>query len=180
MKIRKDYPASHAVMTLEDGETLQRHVLLTGIQHVASDLAGFWNIDIELTPDAANQNRDMLHDLGFVNAGTLSTQTATLLRLRKPLRRSGDGGETECQSPSALAIPAPTLPVSDIEQAAVELVSRLNTDGVEAKAAKLKADAALMFDRPDSTPKVICSFCVLIESSGRNCTGHSTLPTLSR
>ena len=153
MRIKKDYAASHAVITLEPGENLLRHVLLTSIQHVASDLAGFWNIDLELLPDAVTQNQDMLRDLGFVHAGTLTTGTATLIRLRKGLRRSGDGGETVGVTDHVMR-PNPHPPSAE-EQNAVALASRLNTDGVELRAAKLKADAALMFDKNiDPTPSV--------------------------
>lgn len=147
MIVKQDYPASHAVMTLEDGETLQHHVLIAGVQHVASDLAGFWNVDLELLPDVMNANRDMLTSLGFVHAGTVSTNNVMYVRLRKGLRHSGDGGQATTDH---VLHPNPS-PASAEEIAAVELVSRLCTDGVEAKAAKLKADSTLTFDKPEPT-----------------------------
>jgi hypothetical protein len=56
------------------------------------------------------------------------------------------------------AIPLPVLPPSDEEKRAIaELMPRLSTGGAEARAAKLKADATLMFDKKIE-PTVIPEF----------------------
>jgi len=51
-----------------------------------------------------------------------------------------------------LAVPAPVLEPSDAEKQAVALMSTVSIDGCEEKAAKLKAGATLMFDKPEPTP----------------------------
>ena len=148
MQLERDYPASHATVRLEAGEPLLKHVLQTIIGYLIADPAGFWNADLEILPDVLNANRDMLDAMGFVHAGTVSTNNLTLIRLRKPLRRSNDGGQAV--SPDHVLHPNPS-PASAEELAARELVSRITTDGVEAKAAKIKADATLRFDKSEAT-----------------------------
>lgn len=52
------------------------------------------------------------------------------------------------------AVPYPVIPPSDVEKQAVELMSKLSVEGCEDKAAKLKADATLMFDKKNEPTEV--------------------------
>jgi hypothetical protein len=58
-----------------------------------------------------------------------------------------------------LAVPYPVLPVSDVEKQAIdELMPKLDSTKCEEKAAKLKADATLMFDKkiePTEVPEFV-------------------------
>jgi hypothetical protein len=146
MRIKRDYAASHAVMVLEAGGKLQQHVIIAGVQHVVSDLAGFFNVDVEIPAEIASENRDMLTSIGFVHAGTLSTNNQTFVRLRKPLRRSSDGGHVTADH---VLHPNPS-PVSDAEFTGRQLAAKISTEGSENRAARIKADAT-MFDRPEPT-----------------------------
>jgi len=53
------------------------------------------------------------------------------------------------------AVPYPVIPPSDVEKQAVELMAKLSVKGCEDKAAKLKADATLMFDKENEPTEVL-------------------------
>jgi hypothetical protein len=118
MKIRIDYSASRAVLSLDDGEVLQEHVLDKCVRYVASDVANIWNVDLEITPATANNNIDLLRKLGFLQAGSSSTARQIVVIWRRALRRSGDGGDQRLIDPN-LAVPGPVLAPSNEEQRAV-------------------------------------------------------------
>ena len=48
-----------------------------------------------------------------------------------------------------LALPGPVIEPSDVERAAVALMAQIGTDGVEARAKKLKEASTLAFDKPE-------------------------------
>ncbi len=92
MLIKQDYPEMSATLSLEAGESFQEHILLACIEHVSRDPAGIWNLFLLVTPEIANLNYRVLLGLDFQVAGTLSGDTKTIMKLKKVLRRSGDGG----------------------------------------------------------------------------------------
>jgi hypothetical protein len=108
-------------------------------------------LEVECPLSSLTAGRSLLEGIGFTVSGTVSGNREMCVRFKKKIRDAGDGLAAGGYDPN-LAVPAPVLPVSDVEKQAVELMkSRLRTDGVETIAARIKADAALMFDRPEPT-----------------------------
>jgi hypothetical protein len=50
-----------------------------------------------------------------------------------------------------LAVPRPVMPPSDVEREACDRLAQMTADGVEAKAAQIKAKATLTFDKSEPT-----------------------------
>jgi hypothetical protein len=100
--------------TLEAGEELERHVLQAAIQHAEDN--GNWSVFLLLLPETATAHRDMLMDLEFFVAGTFSTATQHLLKLKRAIRTSGEAGG------STLAVDLRTLEPTPLEQAAIALM----------------------------------------------------------
>jgi len=102
VNVKFDYPASVAVITLNAGEDLTIAHLDIAVQHVQDDPNRIWNVLLIVTPEVMNRHRELLQDNGFIAAGNLSIDCKTLpfVKLRKSLRRSGDGWAPNSLSPT--------------------------------------------------------------------------------
>jgi hypothetical protein len=78
-------------ITLDTDEELSIARLDLAVHRVAIDPVGIWNCDLILPVAQRNLYADALAKMGFVPAGNLTSGTVTSIRMRKSLRRSGDG-----------------------------------------------------------------------------------------
>src|ERR1700730_14688329 len=142
MLVKVDYPAMSATATLSAGEEFNAARLDLAVHQVALDPAGIWNFDLFLNTRIYNDHADDLAKLGFVIAGTASEGNHTALKLRKSLRRSGDGHAAM----SSLAMPAPVLPPTLEEMSARlanarTIVTHYSESGIDDRVAALEQDA---------------------------------------
>jgi hypothetical protein len=91
MNICIDYPAMKAEVTLDTGEELSIARLDLTVHRIALDPVGVWNVELILPAVERNLHAEDLAQMGFVPAGNLTSGAVTSIRLRKSLRRSGDG-----------------------------------------------------------------------------------------
>jgi hypothetical protein len=109
------------VMT-EDGETVES-VAEKAITRAQQDF-NVWNLFIVLPVIEWAKNRVELQHLGYIPAGNKSIDNKTFVKLKRSIRPSSDGGHLACDTD--LAVPAPVLPKSGIEESAIaELLNRL-------------------------------------------------------
>ena len=88
-------------------------------------------LEVECPLSSFTAGRSLLESLGFTFAGTVSGDRETCVRFKKKIRDAGDGLAAGGHVDPNLAVPAPVIALSDVERLACQLVSRLNTDGVE-------------------------------------------------
>lgn len=100
--------------------------IVAGAKHAVSqgeNNPNVWNVYLSLTTAQWSPIRMKLQDMGFLPAGFVSIDTKTSVKLKKSIRKSGDGG---CQANDVdLAVNPPVLPPTATERAAIdELLSR--------------------------------------------------------
>jgi len=121
MKI-ENQSLNEIAVTFDDDEDI-----IAGAGHVVSqgeNNANVWNVYLVLPTAQWSPVRMKLQEMGFVPAGFVSIDAETKVMLKRSIRRSGDGG---CHSACDvdLALPAPALPKTSVEQSAfAELLSR--------------------------------------------------------
>jgi hypothetical protein len=96
MNVVIDYPAMCATVTLTAGEEFDFARLDLAVHQVAIDPVGIWNCDLLLPGRIMHQHAQGLEKLGFIVAGSVSADTNTSIKMRKSLRRSGDGHAAFC------------------------------------------------------------------------------------
>ena len=143
MKIR--IYANHATLTLDDGEALQQHALELAVRKIATETA-VWSVALESPTPVSDTDTALLRDIGFVVAGTTSTQSRTSIVWQKAIRRSGDGGGRGDLIDPNLAVPAPVMAPTNEETRAVttlheDLNKRFSPDAIERRVAALENDA---------------------------------------
>ena len=106
-------------LELDQDEELQRHVLQSAISRAVTD-PNLWSVFLIVTPTVANQEQDMLRELGFTIAGNLQRGAHTFLKLKRHIRTSGEAGGAGSGTTGELAVPMPMLPSSHFEKQAIE------------------------------------------------------------
>jgi hypothetical protein len=144
---------NEVLLSFETGEPLHDHVLAASIARAKAD-PNVWNVFLLISPDDYSRQRLRLQGFGFVVTGNVSENATTLLKLKCPIRTSGETGTRE------LAVAPPTIPPSQEERAALaqldpnrysdEVVSRnvariMATEGRKSEAdnSRTLAEAAL-------------------------------------
>jgi hypothetical protein len=164
-----DYPAMKAEVTLDTDEELSIARLDLAVHRIALDPVGVWNVELILPVTQRNLHLVALDQMGFVPAGNLTSGTVTSLRLRKSLRRSGDGhaaGHAALNSnrvngglsgnTTVCRIAHSQESQIAVNQLEARLANENSDDAVTARVRKLVADAATlkaMHDQPLEGPK---------------------------
>ena len=109
-------------VTPEDGENVET-VAKLALSRAEQDIF-VWNVVIVLPVSEWAKSRVTLQSLGYMPAGNKSVDNTMFVRLRRAIRRSGDGG-TESVNDRDLAVNPPVLPPTATERAAIaELLNR--------------------------------------------------------
>lgn len=121
--MRFEYVSLNEVeVTPEDGETIEAVATLS-LSRAEQDIA-VWNVVIVLPVIEWAKSRIALQNLGYLPAGNKSIDNTTFVKLRRSIRRSGDGG-TESVNDRDLAVNPPVLPTTAAENSAIaELLNR--------------------------------------------------------
>lgn len=101
---------NEVMLEFEESEPFQPHVLLTAMSAAAAN-SSIWNLFLVVPVAIVNEHAGFLRERGFLTAGTVSRDAQTFLKLRWPIRTSGETG--------SLAVAEPTLPPQDYEKSAV-------------------------------------------------------------
>src|ERR1700735_2061709 len=126
MILKLDNGTMLATVTLDKGEELDIPGLDVLLQMVTLDPVGFWNVDLVLESRALNYCIDAVMQRGFAPAGNLSIDNTIFMKVRKSLRRSGDGGGRLADPNLAVAAYHPGASAQELE-AMAESGKRIET-----------------------------------------------------
>lgn len=142
MLLKKDYCAMVAEVTLEKDEELDFVGLDAAVNHVAEDMAGFWSVTLVLDARAMNRSIEALQSRAFSISGTEYIDGRILVRMKKNLRSSGDGGGWPSDPNLAVTANHPGQTREEIaaHETTREIISRdFSDDAVARKVAQIQS-----------------------------------------
>jgi hypothetical protein len=146
MRLKIDYPARLATVTLEDESQVDLAGLDVFIQKAMNDPVGL--MAIELIVPAGDMTSEELRKRGFVVSGSVTKDTVTSIVMRKKLSSPSfaDTPRSVFFNPE-IQVPAPVLQQTPAEVSAhkgldVSLAHHYSEDSVNRRLAVIEADAA--------------------------------------